>query len=333
MLKITTSGAPAPLRTILYGQEGVGKTTWAAALEEDGSRSGDAPLFLTCEEGSGDLELAQVVCLTWTDLRDAVRSILASPPEGFRKICVDTINGMERLCIDHICRRAKVDSIEDVNGGYGKGYTAVAEEMFALRQDFDAIRSKHKMHIIMLGHAHVRLFNDPNGPGFDRYEPRMNQKVAAIWLEWADIVLFACFEATVQGGKRGAIVDDPMKKGKATGGKRVVYTTQDATFIAKNRYGLPEEIPLSWGAFAKAMEWARREKEILPPTVDAVAAALVARLPGATSEEALTLAERIIAAVEGNMPRALNAAKAGIPQAKLDERLAALRAETPKEAE
>ena len=36
-------------------------------------------------------------------------------------------------------------------------------------------------------------------------------------------------------------------------GERVIHTAERPAFLAKNRYGLPETLPLAWDAFAQAM--------------------------------------------------------------------------------
>ena len=251
-LPVKVGPTDSALRVLLYGQEGVGKTTWA----------NEAPgaLFLSCEDGGGDLDLARIQCNTWGEFRDYVKQILRDGPEGYKTLVVDTINGFERLLFEYICRSAKVDSIEEVAGGFGKGYTRAAEEMSGLQQDLDKIRSKHNLPIILLGHAHVKAFNDPNGPSYDKYELRMNAKTAAIWSAWVDAQLFACYDVTVKGGRRNGSLTDPTQKGKATEVSRVIYTTKDAAYDAKNRYNLPEELPLKWGSFSKAIGWDRRLK-------------------------------------------------------------------------
>ena len=254
-LPIKTGVDIAPLRILLYGQEGVGKTSWAN--QEDS-------LFLTCENGGGDMEYSHLYCGTWPALRGYVRKILLDGVP-YRKLVLDTISSFERLCTAWIMEQAKAESIEDVGGGFGKGYTRVMEEMVGLQVDLDSIRMKWGLHVVVLGHAHVKTFNDPNGPAYDKYELMMNAKAASVWTRWADCQIFACFEATVKGGKRGKELEDAMAKGKATGVKRMLYTTKDAAYDAKNRYSLPEELPLAWAPFAKAIRWEEREKRLLSP--------------------------------------------------------------------
>lgn len=256
-LPIITGPTSGPLRVILQGQEGVGKTTWAANCPK--------ALFITCEDGGGDLDYARVKVSNWPDLVSTLRSIIRDGAEGYETIVLDTIDSFERLLWKHLCERAKVDTIEEIGGGFGKGYTAAAEQMQKLSEDLNAIRDRG-LKIILLCHVHVRPFNDPNGPAYDRYEMRMHKGTAALWFSWADAVLFACFDVTVlKTGRKGRVQDaDAMEKGKATEIKRVVYTSKDAAYDAKNRHNLPEELPLSWDAFARAIKWGARGQPPAP---------------------------------------------------------------------
>lgn len=244
------------IRVVVIGQAGVGKTTFAA---------GTRGLFLTCEDGGGDLEYDRVACDTWVALRSAVGE-LQQDAQGYTTIVIDTISSYERLCWAFLCERAgKAESIEEVGGGYGKGYTQAVEEMNALARDLDFLRLKQRVHVILLAHTHVKVFNDPMGNPYDRYQLKMHDKSADMWLGWADCVLFACFEVTVKTAKRRADVNE---KGKAVDSKRVLYTTKDAAYDAKNRYNLPEELPLSWEAFAKAIRWDARTEDMRPIVLD-----------------------------------------------------------------
>lgn len=249
-LHIQTGVSAGALRVILQGQEGVGKTTWAAGCP--------GALFLTCEDGGGTLDYARVMCPTWAALRDAVWSIQREGlPTGFTTIVIDTIDSFERLLWQELIEKANCDTIEEVGGGFGKGYTRAAENMAAFSADLDTLRRNHRINVILLAHVHVRPFNDPNGPAYDRYEMRMHKGTAALWSSWADAVLFACFDVTVlKTGKKGRVqAAGEMEKGKATEVRRVVYTSKDAAYDAKNRHGLPDELPMNFDAFAKAIKW------------------------------------------------------------------------------
>lgn len=247
------------LRILFHGQEGVGKTTFAAGCP--------GALFLTAEDGGGDLDYTRAVLDNWADLRRAVKD-LAVEAHDFRAVVIDTIDTYERLLWQFLCAEFDVKGIEEVGGGYGKGYTAAAEEMAGLARDLDVLRARRKMHVIVLAHSHVRPFNDPLGAPYDRYEVRMHKTSADLWKGWADAILFACFDVTVmKAGKRGRAVEaGAVEKGKALdGAKRVIYTSKEAAYDAKNRHNLPEEIPLGWAPFAKAIRWDERDAALRAP--------------------------------------------------------------------
>lgn len=246
---VKTGPTVAPPRILLHGQEGVGKTTWAARIP--------GSLTLTAEDGGGDLDYARAEVPTWAELRAAVRELL-NTEHNYRTVVVDTIDTYQGLLWEHICKQGNVSSIEEM--GYGKGYTQAAEEMGRLAVDLDLLRSKRSMAVVLLAHSHVKRFDDPMGNPFDRYEIRLHKQTASIWTSWADGIFFAAFEVTVKVDKRATVLD----KGKATGGKRVLYTTKDPAYDAKNRWSLPEELPLTFEAFAKAFRWEEREKAWRP---------------------------------------------------------------------
>jgi hypothetical protein len=235
-----------PPRLFVYGQEGIGKTTLAAGLPK--------VLFLTAEDGAGDLVLDRVELGSWTELRTAIRELTADV-QGYETVALDSTSALERLLHAHICEQAGAASIEDVQGGFGKGYTAAAEAWSELCWDLDVLRQRQRTAVVIIGHAEVKAFNDPTGPSFDRYQPRMHGKSAAILLQWSDIVLFAGWDTTVKTGKRRVEATD---KGKAVSAVRRLYSTKDPAFDAKSRLQLPAELDVSAKALMTALDWPAR---------------------------------------------------------------------------
>ena len=296
---IKTGATPTALRLLVYGTPGIGKTTWAAQIP--------GALFLTCEDGGGDMDYARIEVGSWRVLMETLTEIdREGVPEGYRVLVLDTINGFSERCIEFVCERMRVDSIEEP--GFGKGYTALQEEQCRARDTLDRIRVKHGIHIVLIGHAHVKTFNDPTGPAYDRYMLRMHEKVSAVWVAWADVVAFATMDVTVKGGKRGKEIEDPMAKGKATGGERTMFLSSAPAYEAKNRFNLPDELPLSWPAFAKAIGWQERESAVAPKPVAVadVAAAILPRLATETCTEAesASIAAKLITACGGDTRKA-----------------------------
>jgi hypothetical protein len=228
-----------PFSVLLYGTEGVGKSSWAA----------DAPgvIFIPTEDGTAHLDVARFdLCASWGDIHDCVDTLLEGG-HGFKSVAIDTIDVAERLAWDWLLANRKTESgrtaesIEDY--GYGKGYTAAIDLWRSLVSKLERLRSEQNMNIILLAHSNVKQFTNPEGSNFDRYELSMNQKLAGMLKAWPDAVLFATYEifANISKGE---------KKAKGVGsGARIMRTERRPAFDAKNRYGLPYEMPLSFSDF------------------------------------------------------------------------------------
>lgn len=246
-----------PLRVVLAGVEGVGKSTFAAGTP--------SPIFLGSEDGTGHLDVTRFPeATTWGDIFDAIDD-LATQPHEYKTLVIDTIDWLEPLCWAYVCQQSKkYRHIEDF--GYGKGYLlAVDLGWRPLTQALDALRAKRGMQIILLAHATVRRCAPPGLEPYDRYSLKMQERASAYLREWADCVLFARHEVFTHK-------QDARVRAFSTGA-RVLHTQWSAAYDAKNRCGLPETIPLAWedfwaavqaGAPAAAAEAAEQIHALLP---------------------------------------------------------------------
>ena len=228
----------APLRTLVHGVEGVGKTTFGANAPN--------PIFLGAEDGTGHLDVKRFPQPEkFAHVREALAT-LAKEAHGLETLVIDTVDWVEPLLWSHICERDNEKSIEAY--GYGKGYTAALDEWRVLIRDLENLRATKRMGIVMLAHSWIKPFKNPEGDDYDRYELKLNAKAGGLLKEWADVVMFANYETF-------AHKDDRTKRvrGVATGA-RMLYTTRTAAFDAKNRYDLPESLPLDWGEYIAAVE-------------------------------------------------------------------------------
>jgi len=226
----------APVRTLLFGVEGIGKTTFGASAPNS--------IFIGAEDGAGTLDLARFPQpQSWEDIREAIRT-LTKDAHGYETLVLDTIDWAEPLAWRFICNRDNKKDIEDY--GYGKGYTAALDEWRVLIADLERLRAARKMQVVLLAHSWIKSFKNPEGDDFDRYEMKINAKAAGLLKEWCDVVLFANHEtfAVKEGNKR--------VKGVSTGA-RVCYTTRTAAYDAKNRFSLSEQFPLDWDEYAAAL--------------------------------------------------------------------------------
>lgn len=232
-------------KTVIYGPEGIGKSTFAAQFPD--------PLFIDTEGSTKDMDVARFErASSWTMLMEQVRYVIKNP-DICKTLVIDTIDWAEHMCVADLCAKNGKKGIEDF--GYGNGYVYVKEEFGRfLNLLEDAV--ERGIHIVLTAHAQLRKFEQPDEMGaYDRWELKLGKKTASqtspLVKEWADMVLFANYKTMVynvdgQGAQKG--------KNKAQGGKRVMYTSHHACWDAKNRYGLPDEMDFSYPGIAFIFE-------------------------------------------------------------------------------
>lgn len=235
-MKINTGKRAEPRRILLYGQHGVGKSTWAAEAP--------SPIFLDVEGGLNDIACDKSERLnTFGDVVSAV-SWLITNPNDYKTVAIDTLDWLQTLIHKQVSQDAGKNSIEEI--GYGKGYKFALEKWHFLIKGLDALRAKGKT-IILLAHAKIEAFDSPEAERYDRYEPALHESASAIVQEWCDEVLFASFRVFTRTEDLGF----GQKRQIALGGKeRFIRTNESAAAIAKNRLRLPDELPLTWAAYA-----------------------------------------------------------------------------------
>lgn len=236
-MEIITGKIEKAQKVIIYGPEGIGKSTFAAQFPES--------MFIDTEGSTTHMDVKRFARPTsWTMLLDQVKYVKANPTIC-KTLAIDTGDWAELLCIEHVCSKAQKKSIEDF--GYGKGYTFLYEEfgrlLNALQEVIDI-----GIHVVITAHAKIRKFEQPDEMGaYDRWEMKLSKNVAPLLKEWGDMVLFANYKTIVvnvdgQGAEKG--------KNKAQGGKRVMYTTHTPSWDAKNRHNLKEELKLEFSEIA-----------------------------------------------------------------------------------
>lgn len=219
------------IRLVAYGAEGIGKSTFASQFPD--------PLFIDIEGGTKQLDIARFPEPgSWAELLDEIDAVIAEP-DVCQTLVIDTIDKAETMLVNTLLKENGVDSIEKYGGGYGKGYTALQERMQKdLINRLDRVIAKG-VNVVLLAHAAMRKFESPEDPPFDRWELKVSKKVAPVIKEWADILLFMNYDIT--------IIEDGSGKAKARGAaKRMMHGNHKPTYDAKNRYGLPDDMDLSF---------------------------------------------------------------------------------------
>lgn len=235
-MQIISGVLPKPIKLVIYGPEGIGKTTFAAQAP--------TPLFIDTEGGTARMDVRRLPAPTsFTMIQEEIRYVVNNP-SVCQTLVLDTADWAERLCRDSVCAKNSKTGLEDF--GYGKGYSYVFEDFGRLLNQLDLVIDRG-INVIVTAHAAMRKFEQPDESGsYDRWELKLinAQKcsVANMVKEWADMVLFANYETFV--------VKNEEKKNKVSGGKRVMYTTHHPCWDAKNRFNLPEKLPFDFSQIA-----------------------------------------------------------------------------------
>lgn len=229
-MKISKGKKKQAVRVVIYGTEGIGKTTLAAHFPK--------PLFIDVEQGSYQIDVERFDGITtWADVLEAI-GYVEQNPDSCKTLVLDTADKAEQMLVEQILKDNKAASIETVGGGYGKGYTMLQERFQKeLLFSLDRIIAKG-INVVICAHSIVRTITLPDADPYDHYELKCSKKVSPILKEWADILAFCDYKISVvtDGGK-----------GKAKGsGKRMIHFTHKPTYDAKNRYGLPDDAEMSY---------------------------------------------------------------------------------------
>jgi hypothetical protein len=249
----TTKGIqPKHRRVLLYGQHGVGKSTWASEAP--------SPIFLNFEDGLADIDCEATKPLKTIGEVNECLSWLLTQEHTYKTCVLDSIDWFEQIVMAQVAHEFGERSYQEID--YGKGAGRVAAGWQWLLSNLDFLRTQRSMSVILLSHSRIEKFNNPSGVAYDRYVPDLCKISFGFVQEWCDEVLFAQFRVLTSEQKEAF----GSKRSIAVGGKeRYILTSESAASMAKNRLRLPEELPMTWAAYfacwpkakptTQAMDW------------------------------------------------------------------------------
>lgn len=232
MLNVSKSGGKPP-RILIYGPQKIGKSSFGSLA--------DRPVFIQAEDG---LDAIGADAFPLSKSFDEIMSNLtdlATQPHDYKTVVIDSLDWMEPMIWQQVCKEHNVKTIEEVLKGYGKGYV---QALNVWREYIDAInylRDEKRMTVVQIAHAHIKRFENPETDAYDRYEIKLHKSASSLVMEHSDIILFANYYVGIK--KEEKPMNKEGRKRAIGSGERVLYTEERPSFMAGNRYGLPAEIP------------------------------------------------------------------------------------------
>lgn len=231
----------APPRIIIYGVQGIGKTTMLAQAP--------APIMIQTEDGEGVIDIPRFpLARSFDDVLDAI-GVLANTDHGYKTVCIDSLDWMEPMVWGKtVAENPTTNKSGGVASGiesygYGKGFAMAIDFWREYIEGLDYLRNNKGMMVIQTAHSKITRFESPDSDSYDKYELKLQHSAktsaSAFLQEHSDIVLFANYKIGMTEEKKG----DQKRKRAVGSGQRVLYTQERPAYAAKNRYNLPEQIP------------------------------------------------------------------------------------------
>jgi hypothetical protein len=217
--------AGLPLKSVIYGTGGIGKTELCANIQKVGIK----PLFIDLDNETSHVEVSRVRISDWEQLRATTQSRDFLAP--FNAIVVDSLTKAEILAREWVIANVKTEKgnfVKNIEGfGFGKGFSYVYETFLGLLGDLDACH-RRGMHVLCTAHETVASVPNPSGEDWIRYEPNLqiskNASIRNRVKEWCQDLFFIGYDARVD------------EAGKAIGGGTcTIYPKERPTHLAKSR--------------------------------------------------------------------------------------------------
>jgi hypothetical protein len=221
---ITRGKQKRPFFVMLYGQPGVGKTTFASAIPN--------AVFFDLERGTDFLDVARIQPLE--SISDTLGQLFEES-ESFDTLIIDSLTSLEKAHQVEVCAAQGWSTVEALD--YGRSKKIWREKFIALIKSLEQFRESGK-NIVLIAHSRVKEVVDAvHQQSYDRLEFDCDKELTASILASLD----GCFLL-----KHKTVIKDDKALGN---GSRVLLTQDKPQYIAKSRWDLPETINTPDSAF------------------------------------------------------------------------------------
>ena len=149
---IVSSKGFGPMKVVIYGVAGIGKTTFAGTFP--------SPILMRIEDGAAALDIPTFprVITNLLQLDMAIAALRGD--HQFKTLIIDSLDWLEPLVWQYVCTKEGKENIEDF--GYGKGYIKVDDVWRAIQAKLEKLRTLRGMNIVTIAHAVPVTFDPPD---------------------------------------------------------------------------------------------------------------------------------------------------------------------------
>lgn len=225
----------SPLKVIIYGDNGVGKTTFAASAKN--------PIIIDLEGNCNHIEASKQRITNLDEFKEFLVALLTQDHD-FKTLVIDSLDSLEILLSEKIGKTYTTQELD-----YGRSAGIWKQHIKDIITPLDILCAKKSMNIVFTAHWKVKSANNPMTEQFDRYDLRVNEHMKTGFCNWVQCILLALKEVIFEE-KKG---DFGKKKAKNIE-RRALYTRGSPTYYGKNVFDLPEKIQLDWEQFTNSVK-------------------------------------------------------------------------------
>lgn len=167
----------SPVKLLLYGQNKIGKTTFAA--------ESPSPVFIPIENGLRGFDVPRFPQpVELAELYGFLKLIRESDKFGYKTVVFDSLDWLEKLIHDDICRRKGKQSIGDVP--HGAGYAESVKMLSGILTGLDSLIKQHGFNVIFIAHEKIVEKVCPVNGSYTSYSVNCSDKFAGLVFDWCD---------------------------------------------------------------------------------------------------------------------------------------------------
>lgn len=235
-----------PPRILIYGEPKKGKSTFGYQAPN--------PVFIQTEDGLEAMPEANAfpVAKDWDEVVGYFAE-LYNEDHGYNTLVIDSLDWLETLIHNKICKEKGVKAIGDI--GYGAGYSEALSYFREYISMINQLREHKNMMILQIAHSQITDYKSPDSEAYSKHTIKMHKNAAAYVKERSDLIIFV---NTILSTKSEESFGNKRKI--ALGGdQRVLYTHDKNNNESGTRFhNMPQEIPFDkegkyWGVIMQSI--------------------------------------------------------------------------------